>query len=63
VNDTARLAVRTKVEKLHQELLESKVNAVYRHMTVTVQYLLVLLPGDQLDDNYITLPGICDINL
>jgi len=49
-----------KVVQLQQELQELRVSAVYRHKTV--QNLQVLLSEDQLDDNYITLPGICDIN-
>ena len=33
---------------------------IYRHKTV--QYLQILLLEDKLDENYITLPGICAKN-
>jgi len=49
----ARAALRGKLQKVQEELVKYKVNAVYK----TVQ-----LSGDQLDDNYITLPSICEIN-
>ena len=34
---------------------------ICRHKTV--QYLLVLLSEDQMNDNYVTHPSVCEINL
>jgi hypothetical protein len=60
VYDVEKVVLSSSVEKLERELLELKVSAVYRHKTV--QYLLVLLSEDQLDDYYVTVPSICEIH-
>ena len=61
VYEAEKVVLHRKVGKLEQELLEFEISAVYRHKTV--QYILVLLSEDQMNDNYVTHPSVCEINL